>query len=68
MLTAPEVSAELIADGIHVDEIAMKVLLQAKGAQGVVLISDGISATGMNRTSPRSCRDAALLRLEHAYS
>jgi N-acetylglucosamine-6-phosphate deacetylase len=47
VLTAPEVSAELIADGIHVDEIAMKVLLQAKGAQGVILISDGISATGM---------------------
>ena len=47
VLTAPEVSAELIADGIHVDEIAMKVLLQAKGAQGVVLISDGVSATGM---------------------
>jgi N-acetylglucosamine-6-phosphate deacetylase len=47
VLTAREVTAELIADGIHVDEIAMKVLLQAKGAQGVVLISDGISATGM---------------------
>src|SRR6266403_1894868 len=47
VLTAPEVTAELIADGIHVDEIAMKVLLQAKGAQGVILISDGISATGM---------------------
>ena len=47
VLTAPEVTAELIADGIHVDEIAMKVLLQAKGAQGVVLISDGTSATGM---------------------
>jgi N-acetylglucosamine-6-phosphate deacetylase len=47
VLTAPEVSAELIADGIHVDEIAMKVLLQAKGAQGVILVSDGISATGM---------------------
>src|SRR6266446_417279 len=47
VLTAPEVSAELIADGIHVDGIAMKVLLQAKGAQGVILISDGISATGM---------------------
>jgi N-acetylglucosamine-6-phosphate deacetylase len=47
VLTTPEVTAELIADGIHVDEIAMKVLLQAKGAQGVILISDGISATGM---------------------
>jgi N-acetylglucosamine-6-phosphate deacetylase len=47
VLTTPELTAELIADGIHVDEIAMKVLLQAKGANGVVLISDGLSATGM---------------------
>jgi N-acetylglucosamine-6-phosphate deacetylase len=47
VLTTPELTAELIADGVHVDEIAMKVLLQAKGARGVVLISDGISATGM---------------------
>jgi N-acetylglucosamine-6-phosphate deacetylase len=47
VLTSPEVSAELIADGVHVDETAMKVLLQAKGAGGVILISDGISATGM---------------------
>jgi len=47
VLTTPDVTAELIADGVHVDEIAMKVLLQAKGARGVVLISDGTSATGM---------------------
>ncbi len=47
VLTCPEVSAELIADGIHVDEIAMKVLLQAKGPERVVLISDGTMATGM---------------------
>jgi N-acetylglucosamine-6-phosphate deacetylase len=47
VLTTPEVSAELIADCVHVDEIAMKILLQAKGAERVILISDGISATGM---------------------
>ena len=47
VLTTPELTAELIADGVHVDEVAMKILLQAKGAGGVVLISDGISATGM---------------------
>jgi N-acetylglucosamine-6-phosphate deacetylase len=47
VLTSPEISAELIADGVHVDETAMRVLLQAKGAGGVILISDGISATGM---------------------
>jgi N-acetylglucosamine-6-phosphate deacetylase len=47
VLTSPEVTAELIADGVHVDETAMKILLQAKGAGGMILISDGISATGM---------------------
>ncbi|HEY1469276.1 MAG TPA: N-acetylglucosamine-6-phosphate deacetylase [Candidatus Acidoferrum sp.] len=47
VLTSPEVTAELIADGIHVEDIAMKMLLQAKGAAGVILISDGTAATGM---------------------
>jgi N-acetylglucosamine-6-phosphate deacetylase len=47
VLTSPEITAELIADGVHVDETAMRLLLQAKGASGVILISDGISATGM---------------------
>jgi N-acetylglucosamine-6-phosphate deacetylase len=47
VLTSPDITAELIADGVHVDETAMRVLLQAKGPSGVILISDGISATGM---------------------
>jgi N-acetylglucosamine-6-phosphate deacetylase len=47
VLTAPEVTAELIADGVHVDETAMRLLLTAKGAARVILVSDGISATGM---------------------
>jgi len=47
VLTSPEISAELIADGVHVDETAMRLLLQAKGPGGVILVSDGISATGM---------------------
>jgi N-acetylglucosamine-6-phosphate deacetylase len=47
VLTSPNISAELIADGVHVDDVAMKILLQAKGADYVILISDGISATGM---------------------
>ena len=47
VLTTPEVTAELIADGVHVDEAAMQLLLRAKGAGGVILVSDGISATGM---------------------
>jgi len=47
VFTSSEVSAELIADGVHVDETAMKVLLQAKGPERMILVSDGTSATGM---------------------
>jgi N-acetylglucosamine-6-phosphate deacetylase len=47
VLTTPEINAELIADGVHVEEAAMKLLLLAKGAEHVTLVSDGLSATGM---------------------
>ena len=47
VLTSPEVSAELIADGIHVDEAAMRMLIELKTPERVILVSDGISATGM---------------------
>ncbi len=47
VLTTPGVTAELIADGVHVDETAMRLLLQAKGPHCIILVSDGISATGM---------------------
>jgi N-acetylglucosamine-6-phosphate deacetylase len=47
VLTAPEVSAELIADGIHVDEAAMRMLIGLKSPDHVILVSDAISATGM---------------------
>jgi N-acetylglucosamine-6-phosphate deacetylase len=47
VFTSSEVSAELIADGVHVEETAMRMLLQAKGPRCVILVSDGISATGM---------------------
>jgi N-acetylglucosamine-6-phosphate deacetylase len=47
VLTSPDINAELIADGVHVQEGAMKLLLLAKGAARVTLVSDGLSATGM---------------------
>jgi len=47
VLTSPDINAELIADGVHVEEAAMKLLLMAKGAVHVTLVSDGLSATGM---------------------
>jgi N-acetylglucosamine-6-phosphate deacetylase len=47
VLTSPSVTAELIADGVHVDAAAMRLLLSAKGPRNVILVSDGTSATGM---------------------
>jgi N-acetylglucosamine-6-phosphate deacetylase len=47
VLTHPEVTAELIADGVHVDAPAIQILLASKGTAGVLLVSDGIAATGM---------------------
>jgi len=47
VLTSPEIHAELIADGVHVEEGAMKLLLRAKEPERVILVSDGLSATGM---------------------
>jgi len=47
VLTDPEVTAEIIADGVHVDGAAIQVLLGCKGFDTVLLVSDGIAATGM---------------------
>lgn len=47
VLTSSKVSAELIADGIHVDEAAMRMLVDLKTPERVILVSDGTSATGM---------------------
>jgi N-acetylglucosamine-6-phosphate deacetylase len=47
VLDDPSIAAELIADGIHVDPQTIRVLYRCKGKDGIVLISDGISATGM---------------------
>jgi N-acetylglucosamine-6-phosphate deacetylase len=47
ILSSPAVTAELIADGVHVDEGAIRLLLAAKGPRGVILVSDGTAATGM---------------------
>ncbi|MGO9640928.1 MAG: N-acetylglucosamine-6-phosphate deacetylase [Candidatus Acidiferrales bacterium] len=47
VLTSREVTAELIADGVHVDGTAIRLLLAAKGVDRTVLVSDGTAATGM---------------------
>jgi len=47
VLTHADVTAEIIADGVHVDSPAVEILLASKGSDRVILVSDGIAATGM---------------------
>jgi len=47
VLSDDRITADLIADGIHVAPAVVKLFLQAKGPERAVLITDAISATGM---------------------
>jgi len=47
VLSDDRITADLIADGIHVSPEVVKVFLQAKGQERAVLITDAMSATGM---------------------
>lgn len=47
VLTNPQVTADIIADGIHLDPAIVKLFLKAKGPEAAVLITDAISATDM---------------------
>jgi N-acetylglucosamine-6-phosphate deacetylase len=47
VLTDDRMSADIIADGIHLDPAMVKLFLRAKGAEKAVLITDATSATGM---------------------
>jgi N-acetylglucosamine-6-phosphate deacetylase len=40
-------SAEIIADGIHVDPLMVRLFLRAKGIDRAVLVTDATAATGM---------------------
>ncbi|MCX6056368.1 MAG: N-acetylglucosamine-6-phosphate deacetylase [Chloroflexi bacterium] len=46
-LTEPKLRCELIADNIHVHPAVMKLLVNSKSAQGVILVTDSISAAGL---------------------
>ena len=53
VLTDSNVTAEVIADGVHVDDPALRLLLTVKGPGLVILVSDGTAATGMKDGSYR---------------
>jgi N-acetylglucosamine-6-phosphate deacetylase len=47
VLTDPQVSADIIVDGIHVAPSVVQIFLKAKGIEGSVLITDATAAAGM---------------------
>jgi N-acetylglucosamine-6-phosphate deacetylase len=47
VLSDDRLTADIIADGIHVDPAMIKLFIKAKGAAGAILITDALSATGM---------------------
>jgi N-acetylglucosamine-6-phosphate deacetylase len=47
VLSDDRLTADIIADGIHVDPSVVKLFLHAKGSDRAILITDAISATGM---------------------
>jgi len=53
VLTDSRVSADIIADGIHVAPSIVKLFANAKGADNTVLITDATAATGMQNGSYR---------------
>lgn len=67
-LAHPEISCELIADGVHVAPTLMRMLFNAKGRDGVCLITDATGGAGLKTgtafqvggVSARVTADAAL--------
>ena len=47
VLDDQDLYAEIIADGKHVDPVAVRIFWREKGAARAILITDGLSATGM---------------------
>jgi N-acetylglucosamine-6-phosphate deacetylase len=47
VLTDSRLSADMIADGIHLDPAVVQLFLKAKGPEAAVLITDATAATGM---------------------
>ena len=46
-LTSPELTVEVIADGIHIHPIVLKILTKIKESEKVVLITDAMRAAGL---------------------
>ena len=47
VLTDPQLTADIVVDGIHIDPAVVELFLKAKGPDAAVLITDATAATGM---------------------
>jgi N-acetylglucosamine-6-phosphate deacetylase len=47
VLDSPEVTAEIIADGIHVHPAALRLAVRQKGVDRICLITDSVNASGL---------------------
>lgn len=47
VMAFPEINCELISDNIHVHPAAQKILIDTKGTDGVILVTDSIRGTGL---------------------
>ena len=47
VLARPEIVCEVIADGVHLDPLIVRLIVAAKGASGAVLITDAIEGAAM---------------------
>ena len=47
VLTQPEIVCEIIADGVHLDPLIVRLIVAVKGTAGAVLITDAIEGTAM---------------------
>ena len=46
-LTSPELTVEVIADGIHIHPVVIKILIKARENEKIVLITDAMRAAGL---------------------
>lgn len=56
-LGEPEILCELIADGRHVFPTLMRMLYQAKGANGIALVTDAAAGAGLAEETPFALGD-----------
>ena len=46
-LVSPDMSVEVIGDGVHIKDVMLEVILRLKGAERILLITDAMRATGL---------------------